>query len=118
MKAGALNLPAALAKSHMPGLAELPAGTSVSIRVQLVLLPPYACDVTPDTPAQGVQELRHGVSVYRKSGKAEIFPLSGLSLTRSKPVVENWHLRGELTDVPHTGVHSLVQQDQHQHSAL
>jgi hypothetical protein len=40
-------LPASLVQPHMPEIADMAAGSSCSIKLQLVLLPPFAADITP-----------------------------------------------------------------------
>jgi hypothetical protein len=68
--------------------------------VQLVLLPPFASDVTPETPAQCIIQLQHGVTVRkalqkgRSSSSGYTFTLGGLALKRQQPVREQWYLRG------------------------
>jgi hypothetical protein len=72
------------------------AGTAANISLQLVLLPPYASDVSPETPAQQVIELQHDVTV-RKSlqNGSSVYIIGGRALRRSQPVQEHWHLRGK-----------------------
>jgi hypothetical protein len=41
------EVPASLAHTHMPELVQMASGTSSTIQLQLVLLPPLASDITP-----------------------------------------------------------------------
>jgi hypothetical protein len=89
-------LPKQLVMTHMPELANAAPMTSVNVKLQLVLLPPEAADVSAETPAQRVIELRHDVTV-RKTGKSgDLFSLAGLAFKRSEPVLQGWFLRCEL----------------------
>lgn len=94
----AVCLPWSLVGTHMTELAGMEPRTGKPIAVQLVLLPPYASDVTPEAPPQEVIDLKHGITV-RKTKPASVttpvFALSGLPLARSRPVQESWYLRGE-----------------------
>jgi hypothetical protein len=91
-----MYVPARLASVHMDELQQMPSNTSRPIRVQLVLLPPYAEDVTPHTPAQSVMELWHGITVSRHGKHSNSwYTLSGLALTGSAPARQGWWLRGE-----------------------
>jgi hypothetical protein len=42
-----IEVPALLAHTHMPELVEMTVGTISPIKLQLVLLPPCASDITP-----------------------------------------------------------------------
>eukprot|EP00775_Hariotina_reticulata_P009127 gene9127-9296_t len=89
-------IPCALVHMHMARLAALPYHTSHSIRVQLVLLPPHASDVTPETPEVEVIELTQGVTVRKNKSYSDsgTFSLAGLALTSSKPAVKGYYVRG------------------------
>jgi hypothetical protein len=41
------SLPVALVQPHMPELHGMEPGSNCSIKLQLVLLPPFAADITP-----------------------------------------------------------------------
>jgi hypothetical protein len=66
------------------------------VKLQLVLLPPLAADITDDTPPDDVILLQHGVSI-RGNDPEDRRPLrlSGLPLKYSVPCKHNWYLRGE-----------------------
>jgi hypothetical protein len=76
------------------------AGSSCNIALQLVLLPPFAADISPDSPPRRVIELRHDITLRKspqgRRGKAMQFtyPLAGLTLRRSEPTTNGWFLRG------------------------
>jgi mannose/fructose/N-acetylgalactosamine-specific phosphotransferase system component IIC len=42
-----VDLPTSVALTHMPELVKMEVGTTGPIKLQLVLLPPFACDITP-----------------------------------------------------------------------
>jgi hypothetical protein len=90
----------------MAGLARLPFYTGHRIKVQLVLLPAHASDITSDTPAVEVIELNQGVTVRRNKAKSGsgVFILGGLALTNSKPAVQGFFVRGRPTQsIEHFG---------------
>lgn len=91
-----MYIPSTLVYEHMPELANIPYGKSMSIQVQLVLLPPHASDVTPESPAMEVIQLNYGVTV-RKSRTATdtgSFNLAGIALTCSKPAKKAYIVTG------------------------
>jgi hypothetical protein len=79
----------------MPELANAPPQTTIAVTLQLVLLPPFAADVSADTlPAQRVIKLT-GVTVCKTGAKGDCYVLGGVALTRSEPVRDGWYLRCE-----------------------
>jgi hypothetical protein len=90
------KIPATLAHTHMPELADMPLNQTRPIAVQMVLLPPCADDVTAETPAQEVHNFSKHVCNVRKLFKCTtmVYALSGLPLMQSKPRKEGWWLRG------------------------
>jgi hypothetical protein len=88
-------VPKQLVMTHMPELADAEPRTSIPVTLQLVLLPPEAADVSAETPAQLVIELRNGVTVRKTGGKSDLYMLAGLPFMRSEPVRDGWYLRCE-----------------------
>jgi hypothetical protein len=89
-------MPSALVFEHMPEIANLPYGTSWPIKVQLVLLPPHASDITPESPAVEVIHLNQGVTVRRSKTATDTgsFNLAGIALTCSKPAKKGYTITG------------------------
>lgn len=105
-----MYVPSALVSTHIGVLGDMEPCTSMPVQLQLVLLPRHAADVTPDTPAQGVIELRHDVAVRKgkvnqKTGSCS-YIISGLPLTHSQPARDGWFVRGEAWAFPGCNRHS------------
>lgn len=99
MQDGAVVIPVKFVSAHMQELAAEPIGTSKAIQVQLVLLPPYASDITVATPATAVKHfgLRDGLTVRKGRSKKPPgvrYPVSGTALATAKPCKEGWFQRG------------------------
>ena len=93
-----VRLPVAFVREHLPEVERLPLGDKHIVRVQLVYLPPFAADITPETPAVRVEELNDGVTVQPDRGRGDLisYRLSGLPLTASQAAVNGYYVRGTL----------------------
>jgi hypothetical protein len=78
------------------------AGDTRAVKLQLVLLPPFAADITPESPPQLLKELHHGITLRKsacmKRGVLQYYKYSieGLPLSASEPYKNSWFLRGEV----------------------
>lgn len=93
-----MRIPVAFVREYLPEALALPLGDRHIIHVQLVYLPAYASDISPETPAVKVEELLDGVIVRKDKGRADCaaYSLSGLPLTGSQAASEGYWVRGKL----------------------
>lgn len=93
-----MRVPLSFVREYLPEAHDMPIGDKHVIRVQLVYLPPFAYDVTPETPAVGGDELSQGVTVRKDKGRGDMvaYSLSGLPLTSSQAAIEGYWVRGML----------------------
>lgn len=91
-----MRLPVPFVREHLPEVEKLPAGDKHIIRVQLVYLRPFACDVTPETPAMRVEELDDGVVVRKDRCRDDfcMYTLAGVSLCNSQATINGYYVRG------------------------
>jgi hypothetical protein len=68
----AVCVPSSLISTHMEQMQAMEYGTTKAMQLQLVLLPPYAEDVTPETPAQQVGMLLVAIESLRNACHAAV----------------------------------------------
>jgi hypothetical protein len=96
-----VRLPVGLVQAHMPEVAALAVNTSHAIKVQVVLLPPCASDISEATPAQDVVDIPHGVTVtryrsYSMQPNRFTYTLAGQGLQQlAAQVKAQWYVRCE-----------------------
>jgi hypothetical protein len=95
-----VRLPVGLVQAHMPEVAALAVNTSHAIKVEVVLLPPCASDISVATPAQDVVDI-HGVTVtryrsYSMQPNRILYTLAGKGLQQLTPQAKaQWYIRCE-----------------------